>query len=162
MREKFLCVTHTNHLNQTKITSLRVITPKMQFKGPVYYKYINKLIHRLEEARNMCNHMFLNPSKCKFLLISRKRNRMNNPPAITINGQMLETVPTFKYLGLLLTSDLSWLKEYAPRQRKSWGFYTADFTNMLIQRLLYIHCTAPHGVRSTSLGSTLKKRSGST
>ena len=42
------------------------------------------------------------------MLISRKRNRMNNPLAITINGQMLETVPTFKYLGLLLSSDLSW------------------------------------------------------
>ena len=35
---------------------------------------------------------------------------MNNPPAITISGQMLEPVSTFKYLGLLLTSDLSWSK----------------------------------------------------
>jgi len=54
------------------------------------------------------NHMTLNSSKCKFMLISRKRNRMTNPPTITINGNALETVPTFKYLGLLFTSDLSW------------------------------------------------------
>ena len=27
-----------------------------------------------------CNHMFLNPSKCKLMLILCKRNRINNPP----------------------------------------------------------------------------------
>ena len=54
------------------------------------------------------NHMSLNSSKCKFMLISCKRNRMTNPPTITINGNTLETVPTFTYLGLLFTSELSW------------------------------------------------------
>ena len=42
------------------------------------------------------------------MLISRKQNRMTNPPTITINCNALETDPTFKYLGLLFTSDLSW------------------------------------------------------
>ena len=73
------------------------------------YSYLQSDANTVQEWAN-CNHMFLNHSKCKFMLISRKRNRMNNPPAITINGQMLETVSTFKYLGLLLTSDLSWSK----------------------------------------------------
>ena len=73
------------------------------------YSYLQSDANTVQDWVN-CNHMFLNPSKCKFILISRKRNRMNNPPAITINGQMLETVYTFKYLGLLLTSDLSWSK----------------------------------------------------
>jgi len=41
------------------------------------------------------NHMSLNYSKCKFMLISRKWNRMTNPPTITINGNALETVPTY-------------------------------------------------------------------
>ena len=34
---------------------------------PIEYRTIN------------CNHMLLNPFKCKFMPISRKRNRMNNP-----------------------------------------------------------------------------------
>ena len=85
--------------------------------------------------------MFLNPSKCKFMLISRKHNRMNNPPAITVNGQTLETVSTFKYLGLLLSSDLAWTKHieeymYAPKQRKFWACYTVNFTSTLTKETL--------------------------
>ena len=85
--------------------------------------------------------MFLNPSKCKFMLISRKHNRMNNHPAITINGQTLETVSTFKYLGLLLSYDLSWTKHieeymYAPKQRKFWACYTVNFTSTLTKETL--------------------------
>ena len=68
------------------------------------YSYLQPDANTVQDWVN-CNHMFLSPSKCKFMLISRKRNRMYNPPAITISGQMLETVYTFKYLGLLLTSD---------------------------------------------------------
>ena len=84
------------------------------------------------------NHMSLNSSKCKFMLISRKRNRMTNPPTITINGNTLETVPTFKYLGLLLhliCLGLGISKEYAPKQRKSWAYCTVDFTNMPTSKL---------------------------
>ena len=65
------------------------------------------------------NHMSLNSSKCKFMLISPKRNRMTNPLTITINGNALETVPTFKYLGLLFTSDLSWSD---PFHQDTWRF----------------------------------------
>ena len=52
---------------------------------------------QLDASRVNCNHMFLNSSKCKFMLISRKRNTINNPPTTTINGQILESVPGFKY-----------------------------------------------------------------
>ena len=89
-----------------------------------------------------CNHMFLNPSKCKFMLISRKRNKMNN--TVTINGQILETVHTFRYSGLSCCSYLTCLgqntlKEYAPKQRKSRAFYT---TNTLTRRL-FANCIYP-------------------
>ena len=96
---------------------------------------------------------------------SRKRNRKNNPPAITINGQMLETVPTLKYLGLLLSSDFSWtnnIEGIAMHQSKE------NFRSLIPSILpahwpgdssptISIQCQAPHGVRSTSLGPTREK-----
>ena len=115
-----------------------------------------------------CNHMFLNPSKCKFMLISCKLSRMNNPSiynpsTITINGQMLETVPTFKYLGLLLTSDLSWSKPIegvcTKANEKTCAYCTVNSTSMLTRKLfancIYPLYSPPLGVCSTSLGPTL-------
>ena len=43
------------------------------------------------------------------MLISRKRNPLQCPE-LTICGQVLEQVECFKYLGVLLTSDLTWSK----------------------------------------------------
>ena len=84
------------------------------------------------------------------MLISRNRNRMNNPPAITINGQMLETVSRSKYLGLLLTSDLSWSKHIegiCTKTKKILGliyrrFYQHANQETLLQ--LYISIVRPH------------------
>ena len=68
------------------------------------------------------------------MLISRKRNRMTNPPTITINDNVLETVPTFKYL--------------APKQRKSWAYilYCRYYQHADQQTLrqLYMSIVRPH------------------
>ena len=96
------------------------------------------------------NHMSLNSSKCKFMLISRKRNRMTNPPTITINGNALETVPTFKYLGLLFTSDLSWsrhVKGVCTKAKKILGLLYRRFYQHADQQTLhqlYISIVRPH------------------
>jgi len=99
--------------------------------------------------------------RCKFMLISRKRNRMTNPPTITINCNVLETVPTLKYLGLLFISNLSWsthIEGVCTKAKKILGllyrhFYQhADQQTLCQLYIIYIHCTAPHGVCSTSMG----------
>ena len=58
-----------------------------------------------------------------------------------------ETVPTLKYLGLLLSSDLS-LREYAPEQTKFYPSYTVDFTRTLTMQetllQLYVSIVRPH------------------
>ena len=90
-------------------------------------------MYRIQDWVNF-NHMSLNSSKCKFMLISRKRNRMTNPPTITINDNVLETVPTFKYL--------------APKQRKSWAYilYCRYYQHADQQTLrqLYMSIVRPH------------------
>ena len=55
------------------------------------------------------NYSTFNSSKCKYKLVSRKR-QPSLPPTLTLNGCTLEEVECFKYLGLLLSSesDMSW------------------------------------------------------
>ena len=54
-----------------------------------------------------CNNLTLNPNKCKTMVISRKRNSVKPHAQFALNSSPLEQVETFKYLGLLLSSDLS-------------------------------------------------------
>ena len=53
------------------------------------------------------NKLMLNPTKCKAMIISRKRNSVY-PEQFILNAIPLEQLETFKYLGVLLLSDLSW------------------------------------------------------
>ena len=43
-----------------------------------------------------------------FDTVSRKKQDTHPNPSISLNGCPLEFTPTFKYLGLLISSDLSW------------------------------------------------------
>ena len=53
------------------------------------------------------NKFQLNPSKCKELVVSFKRNQSNFPP-ISINGSQIERVEKLSILGLSITRDLKW------------------------------------------------------
>ena len=55
------------------------------------------------------NKVTLNPTKCKTMVISRKRNSVTQ--FAVLNGRPLAQVETFKYLGILLSSDLSWSRK---------------------------------------------------
>ena len=96
-----------------------------------------------------CNHMKLNATKCKYMLVSRKR-RTTTSPGITLNGIALESVPSFKYLGLLLTSDLSWTKHIENKcttARKLLGLLYRRFYQHADEktlRQLYISIVRPH------------------
>ena len=54
------------------------------------------------------NFMTFNTTKCKFMLISRKRSHYVPTTPLSLNGCILEKVPSFKYLGIMISSDLSW------------------------------------------------------
>ena len=60
------------------------------------------------QAYASAQYMTFNRSKCKYMLVSRKRVHTFPDPVIYLYGLPLESVSSFKYLGVLLTSDLSW------------------------------------------------------
>ena len=54
------------------------------------------------------NYLQFNVQKCKFMHVTKKTIRSQPASHLTLYGQPLERVNTYKYLGLLLSSDLSW------------------------------------------------------
>ena len=53
-------------------------------------------------------HLKFNTSKCRQMFISRKRVHSIAPPSFTIDGSPLIEVMEYKYLGVTLTSDMTW------------------------------------------------------
>ena len=49
-----------------------------------------------------------NPSKCKYMLLSKKNKPTKNPPVLTIDNIPIERTNSHKYLGIVLTSNLTW------------------------------------------------------
>ena len=74
---------------------------------PVDLKLLQRDVEALETYAS-ANYLTFNVAKCKFMLVSRKKRHINPNPSISLYGSPLEVTPTFKYLGLLITSDLSW------------------------------------------------------
>ena len=94
------------------------------------------------------NHLTLNPSKWKFMRVSRKRK--HTIPTILLEDVPLEHVDTFKYLGVTLSSDLSWtphIESVCTKARKLLGllyrhFYNTAGSNTLLE--LYATQIRPH------------------
>ena len=95
------------------------------------------------------NHLQFNTSKCKYMTISRKRAKWL-PPTINLNGIPLDRVTEFKYLGILITADLSWtahINMICTKARMLVGmlyrqFYQDADTSTLKQ--LYVSNIRPH------------------
>ena len=96
------------------------------------------------------NFLNLNQTKCKFMLISRKRNPVLCLKPLQLNGVVLDSVQSFKYLGVMLTSDMSWsthVSMVCSRARKILGviyrqFYANATSAVLLQ--LYLAMVRPH------------------
>jgi len=85
------------------------------------------------------NHLTFNIAKCKYMLISRKRQAQPMPD-LFLDDVSLERVQYFKYLGILLAADLSWthhIEAVCTKARKLLG---------LLYRRFYEHAdlTAPN------------------
>ena len=95
------------------------------------------------------NHLNLNPTKCKYMVISRKQCATYSF-VLYLNGVPLERVEIFKYLGVLLRSNLGWsdhITMICSKTRKLLGllyrqFYNHATTDTIKQ--LYVSLIRPH------------------
>ena len=60
------------------------------------------------EGWSIANFLTLNPSKCKYMILSRKKVPLLPETTLKLNNQVLEQVDMYKYLGILISKDLSW------------------------------------------------------
>ena len=95
------------------------------------------------------NLMTFNTSKCKCMLLTNERSIF--PPTLTLNNQPLELVQQVKYLGLIVSHNLSWSQHTqatCKKARKMLGIIYRQFcsnkTNSLIALKLYIALVHPH------------------
>ena len=107
-------------------------------RSPEDFRHLQSDIDRISDWVS-CNNLTLNPSKCKSMIISRKRNSVH-PPQLILNGTPLEQVETFKYLGVLLSSELSGsahIKSICTKSRKLIGLLYRRFYGNVDQQSLY-------------------------
>ena len=99
------------------------------------------------EQWSCSNYLSLNALKCKCMLISHKRHPVQ---PLLLNGEVLERVDTYKYLGILLTHDLSWsphISAVCAKARRILGLIYRRFygnTDQDTIKQLYISLVRPH------------------
>ena len=94
------------------------------------------------------NEMSFNISKCKQMLLSRKKNSVA-PTSMLLNGCPLQIVRSYRYLGFLITSDLSWSDHIGflcSKAKKMLGLLYRQFSNnssSLTMKKLYLSLVRP-------------------
>ena len=71
------------------------------------------------------NHLKFNALKCKFMVISRKRTPALPSAPVVLNNSPLEQVDSYKYLGVWITSTLTWslqVNDVCMKARRQIGF----------------------------------------
>ena len=113
------------------------------------YHLLQQDVEALGEWAND-KYLTFNPSKSKAMVFSRKRHSVPAPSYFKLNGSRLEIVDSVKYLGITISSDLTWSKHIniiGSKTRKLvrllfWQFYRCADTDTI--RKLYIAIIRPH------------------
>ena len=120
---------------------------------PIYcpedYRYLQQDIDAINGCTRAC-HLKLNPSKCKYIIASKKRHPLYPSSGLFLGSCIMEQVDSYRYLGVTVTSTLNWndhIQHICSKARKLIGMLHRRFsswadTNTL--RCLYLTCIRPH------------------
>lgn len=95
-------------------------------------------------------HLQLHANKCCCMFVSRKRGHSVTPPPLYVRaGSQLELVDSVKYLGVILTSDLTWsqhITKICAKTRRLTGLLYRRFyhCNPQLMLILYKSLVRPH------------------
>lgn len=96
------------------------------------------------------NNLTLNGSKCKCMIISRLKRNLVAAPVLTLYGNPIEEVSSYKYLGVIITNNLMWsthIEQIASKAKKIIGLIYRQFYNWTSHPALlrlYISLVRPH------------------
>ena len=106
-----------------------------------------------EDINSLANwitvHLTLNVRKCKSLLVSRKHSYLCGQP-VQILGQIIEKVRSYKYLGVIINSNLTWsdhIFKVCSKARQKLGLLYRQFygdSNTTTLKALYITQVRQH------------------
>ena len=75
-------------------------------------------------------YLTFNPTKCKFMLVSRKWSNMTRPPPLLPCNHIISRVYQFTYICIIISSDLFWsehIHNLCMKARKMLGLFYGTF-----------------------------------
>ena len=147
------------YINDITEATLSPTSSLVMYADDILYHRVIQEFHQFEEVQSDLtsleewsddNFLQLNPLKCKSMILSKKRCPVSSSAPLYLCGSELEEVKLFKYLGVLLTNNLSWsnhISELCSKARKILGLLYRQFynnANPAILKQLYISLVRPH------------------
>ena len=87
------------------------------------------------------HHLSFNTSKCKCMTVTRLQQNSVSPPVLQLNGKPMENVTSYKYLGVTLTSDLTWsdhIHNITRKARRLTGMLYRQFSRLSSPTALFM------------------------
>ena len=95
------------------------------------------------EAWSVANSLSFNASKCKYMVISRKLTPSLLEMELQLNGEPLQRVESYKYLGLILSNNLSWsahISSVCSKVRQILGLNSIEDSTAVLVLILSNNC----------------------
>ena len=115
----------------------------------------NDFIHLQRDIDIIANcidnlRLSLNTAKCKYIIVSRKKQPTIPLMGLHLNNDILEQVTSYRYLGVLISQRLSWsehIQQICSKGRRLVGMLYRQFykwADPSVLRSIYITCIRPH------------------